>query len=425
MENLSYARKYRPSTLDDYIGNDGLKESVSSLEREDGWRPRSLLLTGPTGCGKTTIARIIAKDYLCSERVDGRACGVCSMCERMDEYILTGNTDNIPDIEEVDITKDGGKDAIEAVLNEAEYPPYEAEYKIYILDEVHMATQAAQNAMLKSIEEPVDTTVFILATTDPQRVLPTLLNRANWKYAVEKPKLKELSELLAKVCIREGVKYDPQGVRAIATRSNFIIRESLQLLEQVVTSRGSAEIANVSEEFAEVTDHQIFTFFTCHQEKDHVGYMGLMSVIKSTVGFPIFLNSLRTFCARAIYAVNGVEVEGLSVEEVGTYRKLFKEYSQEDIAYILEALRNMDKGDTELNLMTFIYTNGVQNVKKLDMKETTKVEEAAERSSYIKSTEESAKQKAVKRIESSELLDNVSPDKLQALLNLRKVEKNG
>ena len=287
-EDLSFARKYRPNTLDGYIGNTKIKETVHRI-MSSGKRPQSILLTGNTGCGKTTLARIIASWYMCEmPNEDGSPCGECIQCQYMKEYIETGNTELLPDIKEVDVTAQGGKGDIEALLEEIEYPAYGGGWKIYIFDECHKLSSAAGNRLLKTVEEPPEKVLMVFCTTDPQMMLETLKNRCTLKLKVTKPTTNELCGLLKRVCLSVGKEYDLQGLRMICSRSDYVIRESLQNLETVISSRGDATGKSVSEEFQEVSDSLVFDFYNAYLNRDYLDYVSILYKIKTTYSFDLF-----------------------------------------------------------------------------------------------------------------------------------------
>lgn len=354
MDKQSLARRYRPVTLDDYVGNSELKDTVRRYLQQG--RPQSIMLTGHTGCGKTTIARLIVKEYLCDDwDAERKACDKCFQCEAVNEYIRTGSTEMLPDVTEIDITDKSGKKDIDSLLESVEYPSISGGWKVYICDEVHAATIQAQNRMLKVLEEPPEKVLFIFCTTDPQKVIDTLKNRCQLKLQVRKPNMSELVKHLKNICLNEGKDYDVEGLRTIASRSEFVVRDSLNNLERVFETRGNAVSDSVNEEFHEVSETLLFSFFRAFKEKNFYEYVSLLYKIKVSFDFNQFLTSLTNFTVRGIYILNGVEVEGLSAEEVSSYSKLFKEFTSAEISYILSSLKKMNLGDVEANLMAFVY----------------------------------------------------------------------
>ena len=356
IDNISFARKYRPTSIDDYVGNADVKETVRRYLRNG--RPQSVLLTGNSGCGKTTMARLLAKEYLCEDRDPEKgACGECMSCVAIDEYISTGKNDMLPDIYEIDSTDKSGKKDIDSLLSTIDYPAMGGSWKIYIIDEAHKLSEGAMGRLLKSLEEPPEGVLMIFCTTNPERLLDTIKNRCQLKLQVSKPTMAELVKHLQVVCMKEDREYDLNGLRLIAARANNVIRDSLNLLEQVLTTRGNATGESVSAEFKEVSDKLIFDFFEDYLKKDYMDYIRVLYTIKTTSTFPQFLNTLSSFTVRGIYVINGIDVEGLSGDELLSYARLFRKFSVDDLSYILSSIRKMGYGDIEANFMSFIYND--------------------------------------------------------------------
>lgn len=360
-ENISFARKYRPTSISGYIGNETVKETVRRYLKNG--RPQSILLTGASGCGKTTMARLLVKEYLCENRGEDGACNECFTCKSLDEYITTGNSEALPDIYEIDSSDKSGKKDIDAMLSSMEYPPMAGQWKVYIIDEVHLLSEGAMGRLLKSLEEPPEGVLLIFCTTNPEKLLDTIRNRCQLKLQVSKPSIRDIVELLQKVCLYEGKKYDVAGLRMIASHSESVVRDSLNNIERVINTRGDATSKSVSAEFKEVSDNLIFKFYEYYIEKNYMEYITLLYRIKTEYSFDQFLISLSNFTTRGIYLLNGVELEDLSEDEMVSYVKLFKKLSPQQISTIISELKKMRYGDIEVNFMAFIYTNAdtVQN----------------------------------------------------------------
>lgn len=351
VQSLNLTRKYRPRSMSDYIGNERLKETVLSwLSR--GIRPQTILLKGSTGGGKTTMARLIAKEYLCENRDDEKgACGECATCKAIDSYIATGNSDDLISIKEINASKDNGISAINSVLEEAYYPSFDGSWKIYILDECHRISIAAQNSLLKLVEEPPENVLFMFCTTEPEKMLDTLLNRCNIKLDVKKPTEEQMAMLLSRICDNEHVLSDRKGLSLIVDRSELVIRQAIMDLENVIVQQGNVTYNDVLRVFDEKPNSLYFNFFNCLLNKDTFKYVAVLHKIKSTMPLREFVRNLTNFTKRGIYIFNGIDLEGITENEIKNMKELFKRFSLVEQGYLLEFLTRVNDGDVETNLL--------------------------------------------------------------------------
>ena len=385
INTLSFARKYRPSTFAGYIGNDKLKTAVmSALNKET--RPQVILLEGASGCGKTTFARLLAKEYSCENRdtVVG-ACGTCYTCQQLDEYIHTGATELLEYVREIDIADNSSKRDLDDVFEEMMLPTFGNQWRIYIFDECHEASDASQNRMLKIAEEPPENVLMIFCTTAPDRMIETLKNRCQIRLHVKKPTVSDLAGLLKKVCLAEGVDYDIKGLNFIATRSGLTIREALNNIERIINEVGDAKYESAIQVFEEISDKLIVDFYKTligkpevdsngalvtdeygrpKYKRDILKYVSLIHNIRVHTEFKQFVTSLRDFTVRGIYTINGIDMEEVSEGEYRIYRDLFGSFTIEQLSGILNKMSSLlaNSQDIELNLLLLGYTGILDEV---------------------------------------------------------------
>lgn len=275
MESLY--RKYRPLTFDSVVGQQHI---VSTLEHAitEGRLSHAYLFCGPRGTGKTTMARILAKALLCSNAEAARAegasgCmpdGTCEECE----LIAEGNH---PDVYELDAASRTGVDNVrEEIINSVNFAPVRGKYKIYIIDEVHMLTTAAFNALLKTLEEPPAHVIFVLCTTDPQKILETILSRCQ-RFDFHRIGNEDIERRLAYVCEQEGFDYDDEALAIVARHAKGGMRDALSTLEQLsVFGNGTVHADDARSLLGEVSDQILGEFARAIAERDIAELYGLI-----------------------------------------------------------------------------------------------------------------------------------------------------
>ena len=275
MESLY--RKYRPLTFDSVVGQQHI---VSTLEHAitEGRLSHAYLFCGPRGTGKTTMARILAKALLCRNAEAARAegasgCmpdGTCEECE----LIAEGNH---PDVYELDAASRTGVDNVrEEIINSVNFAPVRGKYKIYIIDEVHMLTTAAFNALLKTLEEPPAHVIFVLCTTDPQKILETILSRCQ-RFDFHRIGNEDIEHRLAYVCEQEGFDYDDEALAIVARHAKGGMRDALSTLEQLsVFGNGAVHADDARSLLGEVSDQILGEFARAIASRDVAELYGLI-----------------------------------------------------------------------------------------------------------------------------------------------------
>ncbi|MEA3456807.1 MAG: DNA polymerase III subunit gamma/tau [Campylobacterota bacterium] len=236
--SLALARKYRPSTFDDLIGQDAVSQTLSQALDSDRLS-HAYLFSGLRGSGKTSTARIFAKALLCEKGQSSHPCDQCTHC-------IMANENRHMDIIEMDAASNRGIDDIKDLIEHTKYKPSSARYKIFIIDEVHMLTPQAFNALLKTLEEPPSFIKFILATTDPLKLPATILSRTQ-HFRFKKIPAKLVLQHLEHILNKEGVEYEKEALEIIARSGAGSLRDSLTLLDQaIVYSKNFVDVATVT-----------------------------------------------------------------------------------------------------------------------------------------------------------------------------------
>lgn len=219
-------RKYRSQRFDDMVGQEvvskTLKNAISTHQISHAY-----LFSGPRGTGKTSAAKIFAKAINCPNQKDGEPCNTCDIC-------LSVTNGSLEDVIELDAASNNGVDEIRDIRDKSTYAPSRAQYKVYIIDEVHMLTTGAFNALLKTLEEPTDNVVFVLATTEIQKIPATILSRVQ-RFAFRAISVTDISHHLAEILTKEQVEFEPEALDLIATAADGGMRDALSTLDQALS----------------------------------------------------------------------------------------------------------------------------------------------------------------------------------------------
>src|SRR5690606_34424986 len=221
------ARKYRPITFDSVVGQQHITGTLKNAIHNN-QLAQAFLFCGPRGVGKTTCARILAKTINCEQILPGtEPCGQFDSCKSFQN----GKSFSI---HELDAASNNSVDDIRNLIDQVRIPPQAGKYKIYIIDEVHMLSQAAFNAFLKTLEEPPSYAIFILATTEKHKILPTILSRCQI-FDFNRIKVEDMAAHLARIADREAIAYDQDGLHIIAQKADGGLRDALSMFDQIVS----------------------------------------------------------------------------------------------------------------------------------------------------------------------------------------------
>src|ERR1043165_246575 len=233
MSYLVLARKYRPSTFSEVVGQEHVTRTLGNAF-STGRVHHAFLFCGPRGCGKTTVARIVGKALNCLDTTTSEPCGVCSACTSI-------TNSSAVDYLEMDGASNRGIDAIRELTEAVRYQPAVLRKKVYVIDEVHMLTTEAFNALLKTLEEPPPHVTFVLATTEPHKLPNTILSRCQ-RYDFKLVPASRLAQHLAAILANEQLSVEPGAVSLVVRESGGSVRDALSLCDQLISYVGEAVI---------------------------------------------------------------------------------------------------------------------------------------------------------------------------------------
>lgn len=284
MSYLALYRKYRSKTFDEVYGQDSIVRTLKNALKSNKIA-HAYLFSGPRGTGKTSIARLFAKALNCEKGL-GNECNSCSNCEE----IIAGTS---PDVIEIDAASNSGVDEVRNLIERIKYAPIKSRYKVYIIDEVHMMSNSAFNALLKTLEEPPSYVVFILCTTELYKVLPTIVSRCQ-RYEFKKINDDSLKKLLVHVLNKEQVTYSTGVLDLICELANGGARDALSILDQVISFSGSSIVVeDIESLFGLATKKDKISLLENVKNKDSLGLIKkYQDLVDRNVDLIRFVNEL-------------------------------------------------------------------------------------------------------------------------------------
>lgn len=275
MEHLALYRKYRPKTFDEVVGQEHITKTLAH-QVSSGKLAHAYLFTGSRGIGKTSVARILAKAVNCLDNQEGSPCGRCENCLRLEK-------ESDINIIEIDAASNNRVDDVRELREKVKFLPINAKYKVYIIDEVHMLTDSAFNALLKTLEEPPSHVIFILATTEVHKLPATILSRCI-RFDFRLVSIEDLTKILSNVLTNEGIKYEKEALKMIAKSGEGSVRDTLSIAdcvvaycdgeitkEAVIKVLGSTDYDLLIEYFNYLRDKNIGEMLSFVQEMDQKG----------------------------------------------------------------------------------------------------------------------------------------------------------
>ena len=362
-------RKYRPKNFSEVVGQDSiidvLKNSILKNKTAHAY-----LFTGVRGTGKTSVAKVFAKAINCINPINGDACCSCINCEMFD---------NSPDIIEIDAASNNGVDDIREIIGNSRLVPTTLNYKVYIIDEVHMLSSGAFNALLKTLEEPVNHVKFILATTEIQKVPLTILSRCqrfdftriNSKYAVQ---------LLEEICKKENIKYDIHALEEISILSEGSLRDALSMLDQLSNNNKKISVSDIENIFGSISYEKIENIGTIILNKDYQMFIEINANIKNdNIDIGVLINKLIVFFKNHLYESLNNKTSNLEyikkiiialVEIQSMLKTSYDNYIVFEVNILSVILENADKEEQKIE-----YSNKDNSNKRITPEEIINFEE--------------------------------------------------
>jgi DNA polymerase-3 subunit gamma/tau len=331
------ARKYRPQTFDTVVGQEHITTTLKNAIKT-GHLAHAFLFCGPRGVGKTTCARILAKTINCENSKDGEACNQCHSCRSFND----GTSLNI---HELDAASNNSVEDIRSLVEQVRFAPQAGKYKVYIIDEVHMLSSSAFNAFLKTLEEPPSYAIFILATTEKHKILPTILSRCQI-FDFKRITLQDTVSHLQSIAVKEEIKTQETALQLIAQKSEGCMRDALSILDKIVSfTGGEVNYENTIEHLNILDASYYFKLMDCMLEQDLAGALLLFDDIDKK-GFEgdIVLNGFAEF-VRNLLICKDDRVSAL-LEVVESFRKLYQEMAKKtDAAYLISILNILNEAE--------------------------------------------------------------------------------
>ncbi len=332
------ARKYRPQTFDTVVGQAHITTTLKNAIANN-QLAHAFLFCGPRGVGKTTCARILAKTINCESRQpDGEACNKCNSCRSFNE----GTSLNI---HELDAASNNSVDDIRSLVEQVRFAPQAGKYKVYIVDEVHMLSASAFNAFLKTLEEPPPYAIFILATTEKHKILPTILSRCQI-FDFKRITTNDTVEHLEEIAVKEDIHAEKAALQVIAQKSEGCMRDALSILDKIVSfTTGEVTYQNTLEHL-NILDHDYyFKLLDCLTMQDLAGAMLLYDEINRK-GFEgdLVLNGLAEFMRNILVCKDARAVTLLDVVE-GMQTKYTQTADKVSTAYLVSALNILNESE--------------------------------------------------------------------------------
>ncbi len=338
---LALYRKYRPKTFDEVIGQDHIVKTLINQIKLDKIS-HAYLFCGSRGTGKTSTAKIFAKAINCLNPKNSSPCLECEVCKSLDGTNI--------DVLEIDAASNNGVDEIRDLREKVKYPPVVGKYKVYIIDEVHMLSTSAFNALLKTLEEPPAHTVFVLATTEVHKLPATILSRC-LRFDFRLVSLEDLSELLRNILNKESVKFDEQAINIIARAGEGSVRDTISIADRCVSFAGDDLTYQKVLQVLGVSEREVLINMATHilNKKIGDGLVELDTVLSKGKSPLVFSNDLIAYFRDLllIYTL-GDESRKIVVVKDDVYEKMKTQATKENYAEMVKAIEVLSEVEQDL-----------------------------------------------------------------------------
>lgn len=334
----SWYTKYRPKTIEEYSGP-RIRDIVSKRFTKRENMPHVMMVHGNRGCGKTTFARLISKYYLCSNLTEDGPCEECEMCKSINEILIGGESSQVecPGVTELDATIMNGKEAIQNVLDDALQSPIYSDFKVLIVDECHMISQAGQNSMLKIIEDIPPHLIVIFATTNPEKVLQTIKSRCQLTLEVRKQSVKDMSNRLMYISEQERLEVSKEALDIISRKGNRVPRECINLLETIAKTYDRKVTMDIVKEYFGSSSSELYLEYFEVANKSLGDVLQFINKIQENdIKITEFVSGLMQFIMDSMFIRHGISLEDYTTDYMKSVKKLFDTYDSNDFSMVLQ-----------------------------------------------------------------------------------------
>ena len=412
MSYLVLARKYRPQTFDEVVGQSHitriLKNSLNSRKIAHAY-----LFAGPRGVGKTSMARILAKALNCEKGITSIPCNQCVHCREISEGRSV-------DVLEIDGASNRTIDEARDIREKINYSPANSRFKIYIIDEVHMLTTYAFNALLKTLEEPPDNVVFILATTEPNKLPSTIISRCQ-RFDFRKLSTNEIFTQLKKIAEEESMKIEDNALKSIAYRADGALRDAEGMLDQMISyAEGEISVDNVIEIFGFVKDEIYGALLEKIVMGDEKGIIeDVENIVEKGYNFEEFTIGFISFLKSALLYVVGISDEDFPERE-GLFKGMIQSVSTDEILAMISIAENIERNLKNISypkaflIVELLKMSKIPDIKKINeiINAEVRIPKESQETQRIVSDKVKTKEEYVEEISKEETTENKLWDNL-------------